>query len=163
MKPAPFFNISIRLSGACLYALALAALVFASGLPAQASPGELYVRCSSDPEATVVYFSEIFLASPDTSTSRMRGVSFRTIEHAYLTFLQQKYSFKSGSNYPTACSNAMNNPEGLRYAQTNKQQLEDQYRQAKKQVIETGWKYAADSDTAPAPASATEPTTRTRH
>ena len=63
-------------------------------------------------------------------------------------FLQQKYSFKTGSNYPTQCANAVNNAAGLRYAQAHKQRMEEQYKQARKQIVETGWTYTPSQATA---------------
>jgi hypothetical protein len=132
----------------------LASMTAASTAAASQTPSAtgLYLFCSSDPDGPVIYFSDIFIADPDPSTSGMRGVSFRTTAHAFLVFLQQKYSFKSGSNYPTGCANAVNSPTGLSYAQTHKQQMEDQYKQGKKQIVETGWKYTpGEGVAAPAP------------
>ena len=107
---------------------------------AQAPSNGLYVFCSSDPDGATIYFSDIFIANPDPSTSRMRGVSFTKTRTAFVDYLKQKYGFKSASNYPAGCLNAVNSAQGLAYAKDHKQKMEDQYRQAKKQIVETGWK-----------------------
>ncbi len=124
----------------------------ASAAPASASPtasGGLYLYCFSDTDAPVIYFSDFFLADPDPSGQR--GVSFHSVQNAYVAFLKEKYAFKSGSNYPASCSNALNNAAGMSYAQGKKQRMEDQYKQAKKQIVETGWKFTpSQSGTEPA-------------
>jgi len=135
---------------------ATAAPAPAAAPAAAPSSGGLYLFCFSDPDGPVIYFSDFFLAQPDPSGQR--GVSFRNVQNAYLDFLKQKYAFKSGSNYPTQCSNAVNSEAGLRYAQGKKQKMEDDYRQAKKQVAETGWKYTPPQGAAtPAPAPSARP------
>ncbi len=58
------------------------------------------------------------------------------IKSAFLAFLQKKYGFKSDSNHPVECV--------LEHAQTYKQQqMENQTKQANKQIVETGWKNAS--------------------
>jgi hypothetical protein len=117
--------------------------------PASASPtgsGGLYLYCFSDTDAPIIYFSDFFLAEPDPSGKR--GVSFHSVQNAYVTFLKEKYAFNSGSNYPASCSNALNNSAGISYAQGKKQRMEDQYKQAKKQIVETGWKFTASQSVA---------------
>jgi hypothetical protein len=93
------------------------------------------VYCSSDPAAPVVYFSEIFKAAPDPSGQR--GASFRTVQNAFLVFLQQKYSFKSTS---TGCPFFGNPAQGssdalaLKNAQVSRQKAQDQDKLEKKQL-----------------------------
>jgi hypothetical protein len=99
--------------------------------------GEMYVYCLSDRSAPVVYFSEVFTGKPDPPSSRMRQVSFTNIAKDFLVFLQQKYSYKSDSSYPTTC---VGRTSGSAEAPGSKQKLEDQYKQANKQIVETGWK-----------------------
>jgi hypothetical protein len=119
---------------------------------ASSSSTGLYLFCSSEPDGPIVYFSDFFVADPDPGGPR--GVSFRNVSAAYFAFLKQKYAFNSGSNYPTGCLNATRTDAGMRYAQTHKQQMEDQYRKTGKQIVETGWRYTPAPGAA-APASTT--------
>ncbi len=113
-----------------------------------AAPNENYVLCFSDPDQAVIYFSEIFAAAPPpapANATRGNGAAQRNanarLQSAFLPFLQKNYSFKSASNYPIQCAATFTpTVAGLRAAQIRKQQMEDQYKQAKKQVVETGWK-----------------------
>jgi hypothetical protein len=98
---------------------------------------QTYVYCLSDRSAPVIYFSEVFVGKADPPSSGMRQVSFRNIAKDFLAFLQQKYSYKSDSTYPTTCvGRASESAE----APGSKQKLEDSYKQANKQIVETGWK-----------------------
>jgi hypothetical protein len=114
---------------------------------ALSAPTGLYLYCSSDPAAPVVYFSEIFAANPDPS--RQRGASFNLVKNAFLEFLQQKYAFNTTSNYPIACPASGNPAQGfsdelaLKNAQANRQRAQDQVKQQAKQIVETGWKYSS--------------------
>jgi hypothetical protein len=101
------------------------------------SSSEMYVYCLSDRSAPVIYFSEGFIGKADPPSSGMRQVSFRNIAKDFLVFLQQKYSYKSDSNYPTTC---VGRTSGSAEAPGSKQKLEDSYKQANKQIVETGWK-----------------------
>ena len=101
------------------------------------SSTEMYVYCLSDRSAQVIYFSEVFIGKADPPSSGMRQVSFRNIAKDFLVFLQQKYSFKSDSTYPTTC---VGRTSGSAEAPGSKQKLEDSYKQANKQIVETGWK-----------------------
>jgi hypothetical protein len=98
------------------------------------APGEYYVVCTSDPSGPVVYFSEVFVGKTDRPD--MRGFSFRIIENNFVVFLQHKYSFKSSAECPVGARESAP-------AQGRKQQLEDQYKKANKQIVETGWKNAS--------------------
>jgi hypothetical protein len=95
--------------------------------------GEYYVLCTSDPSAPVIYFSDVFVGKTDRTD--IRGVSFRNIENTFLVFLQHKYSFKG----PASCTGGYSESAP---AQGRKQQLEDQYKKANTQIVETGWKNA---------------------
>ena len=97
-------------------------------------PGEYYLFCYSDPSAPLIYFSEVFVGKTDRPD--MRGTSFRIIGNNFLVFLQHKYSFKSS----TQCSVGTTESAPV---QGQKQKLEDQYRKANKQIVETGWKNAS--------------------
>ena len=97
-------------------------------------PGEYYLFCYSDPSAPLMYFSEVFVGKTDRTD--IRGTSFRIIGNNFLVFLQHKYSFKSSAQ----CSGGTIESAP---AQGQKQKLEDQYRKANKQIVETGWKNAS--------------------
>lgn len=95
---------------------------------------EFYVFCLSDPTAPTIYFSEVFVGKADPTLQH--GVSFRGIGNNFLAFLQQKYAFKSSANSVGRSSTSAQAPG-------SKQQLEDQYKKANKQIGETGWKSAS--------------------
>jgi hypothetical protein len=126
-------------------AAASTAAAAASEAPTAAA-NENYVLCSSDPDEPVIYFSEIFAAEmPQSQGGPGKGGAQRNasarFQSDFLSFLQKNYSFKSGSNYPIGCAATFKpTAAGLHAAQTRKQQMEDQYKQQKKQVVETGWK-----------------------
>jgi hypothetical protein len=105
------------------------------------SSSEMYVYCLSDRSAQVIYFSEVFIGKADPPSSGMRQVSFRNIAKDFLVFLQQKYSYKSESTFPTTC---VGRTSGSAEAPGSKQKLEDSYKQANKQIVETGWKNTRD-------------------
>ncbi|MEI9980775.1 MAG: hypothetical protein WDN23_17595 [Edaphobacter sp.] len=142
----PWEVIHINWTYTPVQAAASTAAAVASAAPTAAA-NENYVLCSSDPDQQVVYFSEIFAAEMPARTGggpgnggAQRNASNK-LQSAFLAFLQKQYSFKSGSNYPIGCAATfMPTAAGLHAAQMRKQQMEDQYKQAKKQVVETGWK-----------------------
>jgi hypothetical protein len=103
---------------------------------APSSP-DMYVYCLSDRSAPVIYFSEVFTGKADPPTRGMRQVSFTNIAKDFLVFLQKKYAIKSDSNYPTTC---VGRTSGSADAPGSKQKMEDSFKQANKQIIETGWK-----------------------
>lgn len=95
------------------------------------APHEFYVFCVSDPSAPTIYFSEVFAGSADPT--KQVGVSFQAIGNNFLAFLKHKYSFKSSAS----CAGRMStSPQAL----GSKQQTEDQFRKANKQIVETRWK-----------------------
>lgn len=102
----------------------------AAASPALA-PRQFYVYCLSDPSAPTMYFSEVFVGSADPTGQH--GVSFRAIGNSFLAFLQKKYAFKSTANCVGRTSTSPQAPG-------SKQQMEDQYGKANKQIVETGWK-----------------------
>jgi hypothetical protein len=55
---------------------------------------------------------------------------------AFYAFLKQKYSYKSNANTPTNCTFGVES--AVRAA---KDRFQAQYKQANKQIVETGWKY----------------------
>jgi hypothetical protein len=97
-------------------------------------PQEYYVFCSSDPSAPVLYFSAVFVGKADPPRGNMRGVSFQGVGNSFLAFLQQKYAFKGSA----ACHGGARESTPT---QVLKQQQEDQYKKANKQIVETGWKH----------------------
>lgn len=63
------------------------------------------------------------------------------MQNNFLAYLKQKYAFKSNSNYPTGCPSFGAGAAGLSLAQSSKKNLQSQYKEAKKKIVETGWKY----------------------
>jgi hypothetical protein len=107
------------------------------------TPNEKYVYCFSGATGPAVYFSDIFAAVPTSPTfgphSGRNG--FPEFSGPFLAFLQKKYGYKEDSSSPTTCRAVFSpNPAGLQAAQTTKQAAEDLDKQAKKQIVETGWK-----------------------
>lgn len=98
------------------------------------APGEYYVVCTSDPSGPVIYFSEVFVGKADPP-GHSRFASFQLISNYFRAFLQQKYTFKS---YPECQGGPSESP-----VQAAKQQLEDKYKKANQQIVETGWKNAS--------------------
>lgn len=101
------------------------------------SSTEMNVYCLSDRSEPVIYFSEVFRGKADPPSSGMREVSFKNIAKDFLVFLQQKYSYKSDSSYPTTC---VGRTSAAADAPGSKEKLEESYKQANKQIVETGWK-----------------------
>lgn len=95
------------------------------------APQEYYVYCFSDASAPTIYFSEVFVGKADPM--RMHSASFRNLGNTFLVFLQQKYSFKSSASCVGRTSESPQAPG-------SKQQLEDQFKKANHQIVETGWK-----------------------
>lgn len=99
--------------------------------------GEMYVYCLSDRSAPTIYFSDVFTGKADPPSRGMREVSFRNIAKDFLVFLQKKYSYKSDASYSTTC---VGRTSGSADAPGSKQKVEDPFKQANKQIVETGWK-----------------------
>jgi hypothetical protein len=118
----------------CLAAASAQALHAQTPTPAA---GEMYVYCLSDRAEQVIYFSDVFTGKADPPARGMRKVSFRNIAKDFLVFLQKKYSYKSDASYPTTC---VGRTSGSADAPGSKQKVEDPFKQANKQIIETGWK-----------------------
>jgi len=113
--------------------------------PARAD--EYYVVCASGRDGPVVYYSDIFAAAPPPGTPPTRTKSgpvvmfptgsFRT---PFFTFLQRKYGFQGSGNYPVECgADFPPTAAGFQNAQRYKLSLQDQTRQNKAQIVETGW------------------------
>lgn len=102
-------------------------------------PDEYYMFCVSDPSAQLLYFSDVFVGKADPNSRSTKGaISLQNVTSVFLAFLRQKYSFKS-----TALCRAGVNGSTESGVQVLKQRLEDQYKQANKQIVETGWKNAS--------------------
>jgi hypothetical protein len=116
-----------------------------------AAADQNYVVCASERDGPVIYVSEVFtgvMPPAPAGASRGNGWAQRADEAAFqapfLAFLQKKYAFKSGSNYPVECGVTFApNAGGLQAAQKYKQSLEDLAKQNKKQIVETGWTNSA--------------------
>lgn len=135
----------VPLSG--LPSLSMIVLISTTSARAQQTPAapafHHYVYCTSGAETPVVYFSEVFAA---TTTSDHVGPSpapnrFYEIVNPFKAFLEKKYGAESHSTVGPTCRVTNLDPAGLQAAQAAKQKLEDEYKQSKKQIVETGWKY----------------------
>jgi len=127
--------------------LAMIVLIPTISIGAQQTPAapahQHYVYCISGSETPVVYFSEVFAA---TTTSDRVGPSpapnrFYEIANPFKAFLEKKYGAAGHSLTPPACRVTTPDPAGLQAAQKAKQGFEDMYKQSKKQIVETSWKY----------------------
>jgi hypothetical protein len=81
-----------------------------------------------------------------TTTSDRVGPSpapnrFYEIANPFKAFLEKKYGAAGHSLTPPACRVTTPDPAGLQAAQKAKQGFEDMYKQSKKQIVETSWKY----------------------
>jgi hypothetical protein len=121
-----------------------------------AGPPTNYVWCHSAwegtvgtklPAGTILYFSDVFAGAippPPPGTTDGNGWAQQnasvTFQPAFFAFLQKKYAFKNGGNYPVSCSASDPlTPAGLQNAQKRRQEYEDMTRQFNGQVVETGW------------------------
>lgn len=121
-----------------------------------AGPPTNYVWCHSTwvgttgtkmPDGSVLYFSDVFAGAippPPAGATAGNGWAQQqasvTFQPAFFAFLQKKYGFKNGGNYPVSCSAA--DPlttAGLQNAQKRRQEFEAMTRQFNGQVVETGW------------------------
>jgi hypothetical protein len=107
--------------------------------PDQAVAWVIKSYCYSDPDAPLIYFSDIF----DTNVPP---------NNQFLPYLQQKYSYKTNAKYPVVCPLIAS--IGLGEAEASKEKLKAQLGRAKKQIIETGWKYKPDQAVAASAPSA---------
>lgn len=108
-----------------------------------ASAHHHYVYCASGTDKPVVYFSEVFAA---TTTSDIIGPSpapnrYYEIVNPFEAFLEKKYGAAPHPVIPPTCHVTTPDAAGLQAAQHGKQVFEDLYKQQKKQIVETGWKY----------------------
>jgi hypothetical protein len=103
-----------------------------------------YVYCISGTDLPVIYFSDVFAA---TTTSDRVGPSpapnrYNEIADPFKAFLEKKYGAEGHALTPPTCRVTNPDAAGLEAAQQTKQRYEDMYKQSKKQIVETGWKYA---------------------
>jgi len=132
----------------------------AAAPPPPAGPPTNYVWCHSTwvgivgtkmPAGTILYFSEVFAGAIPTPASgaNMGGKTGNgwaqtnasdAFQPSFFAFLQRKYNFRNGGNYPVSCSASDPlTPAGRQNAQRRKQEYEDMTRQFNGQVVETGW------------------------
>jgi hypothetical protein len=130
--------------------------VAAAPVPAPAASPTNYVWCHSTwvgttgtrmPDGSVLYFTDVFAGAippPPAGATAGNGWAQQnasvTFQPAFFAFLQKKYGFKNGGNYPVSCSAADPlTPAGLQNAQKRRQEFEALTRQFNGQVVETGW------------------------
>ena len=128
----------------------------AAATPAPAATPTNYVWCHSAwegitgtkmPTGTILYFSDVFAAAippPPSGATAGNGWAQQnasvTFQPPFFAFLQKKYNFKNGGNYPVSCSASDPlTPAGLQNAQKRKQEFEDMTKQFNGQVVDTGW------------------------
>jgi hypothetical protein len=146
--PVDFTYTSAQETQATVAQSAEAAHRAAAAVPTAAA-NQKYVVCASESDGPSIYVSEIFPAvmPPQPAGRPGNGAAERAMAYIidgfqtrFLAFLQTKYGFKSGSDRPVAClGNFAPNAGGLEAAQRYRQSLEDQVKQNRKSVIETGW------------------------
>jgi len=104
-----------------------------SAVPAAAA-NENYMFCYTTTQgASIVYFSDIFNAGPPSGPHGRQGAALGQL---FVAFLQKKYGLTSSDHANCAGPSTA----GLENAQAYKQVMEDQTKQANKQIVETGWK-----------------------
>jgi hypothetical protein len=101
-----------------------------------------YTICYSDPDAPVVYLSEVFASSAPVNTGHCGNCAAqRNAEYANSTTFQAFLKKKYGSSSAASCAQGfMPSAAGLNAAQNRKQSVEDTAKRNKAQIIETGWK-----------------------
>lgn len=137
-----------RMNVPCSGFLALPMIVLLSatsaGAQTPAAPAhQHYVYCISGTDLPVIYFSEVF---PAATTSDRVGPSpapnrYHEVADPFQAFLEKKYGAESHSTTGPTCRVTTPDPAGLQAAQKARQAYEDMYKQSKKQIVETGWKY----------------------
>ena len=137
----------------------VAAASTAAAVPTAAA-NQNYVFCKSAwaegsnvPAGIVMYVSDIFPAempppaaprpghpSPPNANSAQLTKTY-ALQNSFFAFLQKQYSYKDSGNYPVSCATTFPpTAGGLQSAQKNKQQVEDEVKQQKGRIVETGWK-----------------------
>lgn len=127
----------------------------AAAPPAPTAPPTNYVWCHSTwvgttgtkmPDGSVLYFSDVFAGAIPPPSGATAGNGWAqenasvTFQPLFFAFLQKKYGFKNGGNYPVSCSASDPlTPAGRQNAQNRKQEFEDMTKQFNGQVVETGW------------------------
>ena len=138
-------RLNVPLSG--FLSVPMIVLISATSARAQQTPAapahHHYVYCISGTDLPVIYFSEVFAA---TTTSDIVGPSptpnrYYEIVDPFKAFLEKQYGAESHSRVGPTCHVTNLDPAGLQAAQAGKQKFEDEYKQSKKQIVETGWKY----------------------
>jgi hypothetical protein len=145
METKAMRRMNVPFSGSLsLSMIVLISTVSTGAAQAPAAPAhQHYVYCISGSSMPVVYFSEVFAAA---TTSDRVGPSpapnrFYEIADPFKAFLDKKYGAEGHSTVGPTCRVTNLDPTGLQTAQAAKQKLEDEYKQSKKQIVETGWKY----------------------
>jgi len=78
-------------------------------------------------------------AATVTLTARINRIN--ALQTSFFAFLQKKYGYKDSGNYPVDCRTGYPpTVAGLQNAEKYKQQFEDEAKQNRGQIVETGWK-----------------------
>jgi hypothetical protein len=117
--------------------------------PAAASqaPANTYFCYSTDPKHTVVYFSDIF-GYPAEAGEADNFLQIMHIQVQFQMYLVQKYHYFTNSDDATNCAHAAPGTATAQAVATQKLSVESKNRAAKKQVVETRWKYTGQDESA---------------
>jgi hypothetical protein len=128
-------NILLRRMAVLCFALSTVAFVILERAltvqPTFAQDAIVKSYCASDTGQSVVYFSEVF----NTGLRKYGFHDDRPIANEFNEYLKGRFDFKGNETYPAGCPFF----DSVSQAETGKRDLENQMRQASKQVIEVNW------------------------
>ena len=101
--------------------------------PTFAQDAVLKSYCASDTGQPVVYFSEVF----DTRLHKYGFHDDRPIANEFNEYLKGRFDFKGNENYPVGCPLF----DSVSQGEASKRDLQNQMRQANKQLVEVNWGY----------------------
>jgi hypothetical protein len=118
----------------CLAFTALGAIIPARSENAAVLQGANHIFtkafCSSEQDKPAVYFSKIFDIDITVPT-----IDTQPLVNGFIIHLQDKYDYKSGSNYPVVCPLY----KTLGEAEATKLKMQAEVQQTAKQIIEVDW------------------------
>jgi hypothetical protein len=99
--------------------------------PTFAQDALLKSYCASDTGQPVVYFSEVF----DTGLHKYGFHDDQPVDNEFNEYLKGRFDFKGNETYPVGCPFF----DSVSQAEASKRDLQNQMRQANKQVVEVNW------------------------
>ena len=129
-------NIFLQRIGVLCFALSIMTFVILertslSVQPAFAQDTVLKSYCASDTGQPVVYFSEVF----DTGLHKYGFHDDQPVDNEFNEYLKGRFDFKGNETYPVGCPFF----DSVSQGEASKRDLENQMRQANKQVVEVTW------------------------